>query len=176
MKEITLETLKRYYFTVKELKAFCSKHQISLSSGDRKLSIINKIESYLKTGKVPSLPKIKKQKRGSLADDELIGEGFVFSREGRRFFEKTLDPNFKCSVPLLAWVKKHPEKTIGDLKQAYLDLKKNKEKRDIAPQFEYNAFTRDFFAANPKATRQECIEAWKKARTRTTRKYSDFSL
>ena len=57
-------------------------------------------------------------------------------------------------------------KTYRDVVNAWYEEEERKKsptyKRIIAPQFEYNQFTRDFFAdpKNNKKSRQEAIEAW----------------
>jgi hypothetical protein len=38
--------------------------------------------------------------------------------------------------------------------------KKSGNKTIIGKQFEYNQYTRDFFANNPKANKEDCIKCW----------------
>ena len=64
----------------------------------------------------------------------------------------------------------------SELKNEYMQLKMSKSKRKIGNQFEYNQFTRDFFATNPGLTRQDCLKCWKRVREQKDRKYSDECL
>ena len=41
-----------------------------------------------------------------------------------------------------------------------LSDKKSGKKVNIGKQFEYNQYTRDFFADNPNMNREDCIKCW----------------
>ena len=181
-KSLPAKEFKEFYFTVSELKNFCCYVRISVVSSDRKKDLTKKVYDYLLSGQTNSLtsPRLKKDEINNssrlLEDRQEVGSGFKFSRSAREYFEQTLDPKFKVSVPLLKWVKDHPHSTISELKNEYMRLKLSKSKRKIGNQFEYNQFTRDFFAANPGLTRQDCLKCWKRVREQKDRKYSDECL
>ena len=63
------------------------------------------------------------------------------------------------------WMKSNVGKTLNEAKDEWLRLeiegKNNKEKKNIAPQFENNTYLRDFLAGNPHKTRAEGILLWK---------------
>ena len=46
-------------------------------------------------------------------------------------------------------------------------------KQEIGKQFEYNQFTRDYFAANPGGSRKEMMDAWKTVRALATSRRID---
>jgi len=181
-KDMSAKEFECNYFTVMELKRFCQIQGIHLASDDRKCDIINKVRTFLETGICPLNKKYRRQidpqnKLVRILDDEQsIGVGFKFTREARLFFEQTLDPSFKCSVPLLDWVKANPQKKISELKEQYMELKSFKGKRTIGKQFEYNRFTRDFFSANPNLSREDCLKCWQKVRELESRKYINEHL
>ena len=56
--------------------------------------------------------------------------------------------------------------TYGDLVEGWkkAELQRSKGKQEIGKQFEYNQFTRDFFAANKGGSRCEMMEAWREVR------------
>ena len=62
------------------------------------------------------------------------------------------------------WMKENPGRSyreaIDQWNKIYL-LKKKGLKWEISPQFEYNQYTRDFFKANPSASKDDAIKCWK---------------
>ncbi|HCC36864.1 MAG TPA: hypothetical protein DEQ14_04220 [Treponema sp.] len=54
-------------------------------------------------------------------------------------------------------------KKYSDAVEIYDEIlrdKKSGKKTIIGKQFEYNQYTRDFFADNPKLSRDDCIKCW----------------
>lgn len=76
----------------------------------------------------------------------------------------------------MAWIRDNPEKTIGDAIEKYEELKRCKSQRKIGSQFEYNQYTRDFFAENPTLTRKDCISCWDKVKMTNNRRYKKEDL
>ncbi len=68
------------------------------------------------------------------------------------------------------WMKANAGKTLGDAieewKRLEAEKKANTKPKDIAPQFEYNRYLRDFLADNPHADRALGIKLWKIKRNR----------
>ncbi len=64
----------------------------------------------------------------------------------------------------MKWVKLNPENDYQKAVNEWLRIeadKKTGKRQKIAPQFEYNQYTRDFFTANPNKNRTDAIACWK---------------
>ena len=90
----------------------------------------------------------------------------------RAFFVSHLGPDFRFTVTLQRFIQEHPGVTLGEVAEEW---ERQKEARrtgtlrpEIAPQFQYNQFTHDFYAdpRNQGRSRQECQEAWLRTRER----------
>lgn len=168
-KDISLDSFKDFYWLKKELQAFCRENGISASGS--KIEISDKIETFLRTGKIKK--SIRKSKVNSKSEiqqvnlslDTVISKNHRCSRNVRAFF-KTVIPNFHFSIYIQNYLKNKIGKTYRDLVDAwYIEEERKKDpsyKKKIAPQFEYNQFIRDFFADtnNQGKRREDAIEAW----------------
>lgn len=71
----------------------------------------------------------------------------------------------------MLYFKNNVGKTYRDVVHTWYEEEERKKhssyKKEIAPQFEYNQFIRDFFAdpKNKGASREKAIEAWKQIKT-----------
>lgn len=79
------------------------------------------------------------------------------------------------------WLKSNAGKTYADAITAYHQIlqekKSAKGKGEIEKQFEYNAYIRDFFAANKDKTLEQAIKCWKfKKSQKGHNKYEDSDL
>ncbi len=63
------------------------------------------------------------------------------------------------------WMKTAQGKTLEDATRQWIlianEMRNNKSEKQIAPQFEYNTYVRDFFKDNPYKTLQDAIKCWK---------------
>ena len=63
------------------------------------------------------------------------------------------------------WMKANVGNTLQDAikewNKIYLKNKKRANRKEIAPQFEYNSYKRDFLEDNPEFLRKTAIEYWK---------------
>ena len=98
--------------------------------------------------------------------ETVIVEGHRCSQNVRHFFKEHI-PNFHFSTYIQNYFKENIGKTYQDVIHAWHEeqqrLKDPSYTKKIAPQFEYNQFTRDFFAdpANKGKTKNDAITAWK---------------
>lgn len=164
-KDIGVQSFKDFYWLKEELQLFCRGNGISTSGS--KIEISDRIETYLRTGEIKKpVRKSRLNKRietqGDLSLDTVIIENHRCSQEVRVFF-KTVISDFHFSTYIQNYFKKNIGKTYRDAVNAWYEEEERKKdpayKKKIAPQFEYNQFTRDFFA-DPK-NHEEAIEAWK---------------
>lgn len=153
-----------------ELQTFCRENGIS-STGS-KIEISDRIDTFLRTGGIKNPIRKTKINRTlesqvHLSLDTVISENHRCSQDVRAFF-KTVIPKFHFSTYIQNYFKSNVGKTYRDAVDAWYEEEERKKdptfKKKIAPQFEYNQFTSDFFAdpKNQDKSRAEAIEAWNK--------------
>lgn len=165
-KNINPEDFLRFYWLKEELAAFCKDYNIPRSGSKKELT--ERIYHFLKTGiitggvKKAGTPKSYKSIQLSL--EAKIPEGYKNDELHRAFFKSVIGNHFKFNVPFMNWMKENAGKTYKEAVAEWkriIDEKKEGKKTEISPQFEYNQYTRDFFAANPHRTREDAIKCWK---------------
>ncbi|MGG2063978.1 DUF6434 domain-containing protein [Bacillus sp. S14(2024)] len=167
-KDISIQDFKDFYWLKEELQLFCRENGMSASGS--KIEIADRIETFLQTGEIKKplrkpKDKTKPQVQGNLSLDTVITENHRCSQEVRAFFKTSISPKFHFSTYIQNYFKHNVGKTYRDVVAAWYEEERKKDplyKRQLAPQFEYNQFTRDFFADpnNKGKSREEAIEAW----------------
>ena len=166
---VFIQDFKDFYWLKEELQLFCRENGISASGS--KIEIADRIETFLQTGEIKKAlrtpkGKTKLQAQGNLSLDTVITENHRCSQDVRVFFKGVISPKFHFSTYIQNYFKNNVGKTYRDVVAAWCEEEERKKdpsyKKQIAPQFEYNQFTRDFFADpnNKGKTRKEAIEAW----------------
>ncbi|MBY0121537.1 DUF6434 domain-containing protein [Bacillus sp. S/N-304-OC-R1] len=166
--DISVNSFKDFYWLKEELQAFCRENGISASGS--KIEISNRIEIFLRTGEIKKPIRktsvIKKLEPQSVLNlDTVITEHHCCSQDVRAFF-KTVIPKFHFSTHIQNYFKNNVGKTYRDVVKAWNEEEVRKKeptyKKNIAPQFQYNQFIRDYFAdsKNQGKSREEAIEAW----------------
>lgn len=169
-KDISVDSFKDFYWLKEELQSFCRESRISASGS--KIEISDRIETFLRTGKIKKSIRKSKVKSSSeiqadLSLDTFISENHRCSQNVRAFF-KTVIPNFHFSTYIQNYFKNNIGKTYRDVVDAWHKEEERKKdpsyKKKIDSQFEYNQFIRDFFADtnNQGKSREKVIEAWNK--------------
>jgi len=160
------EEFINFYWLKEELFSFCK--DLGLSASGSKNDMTQRIYEYLKTGKIVTPTKKKKNKIQTIntplsPDSEIPGE-YTNDERHRAFFKSEIGDHFKFNVPFMNWMKTNSGKTY---KEAIFEWnriiteKKRGQKTEIASQFQYNQYTRDFFKANPEAKKSDAIKCWK---------------
>lgn len=170
-KHISAEDFKAFYWLKEELIQFCKAEELSRQGG--KIDLTNRIEHYLKTGEKKAPTQSKKTKAQSSFDwknevlslQTLITDNYKNSENVRAFFQSKMTKKFKFNIKFMAWMKTNTGKTLGNALAAWhqieLEKKKNKQAKEIAPQFEYNTYIRDFLVDNPGESKATAIQYWK---------------
>jgi len=168
-KKISIQDFKDFYWLKEELIAFCKTEALQRTGS--KIEIATRIEQYLKTGeKIKDKPKQAKSSKfdwntAPLTLQTVITDNYKNSENVRQFFTNQLGTSFKFNVVFMNWMKANVGKTLQEAVQAWEEIreakKANKKPKDIAPQFEYNTYLRDFLAANPDKSRSVGITLWK---------------
>lgn len=190
----SVRDFREFYWLKTELQDFCREHGISGAGGKREIA--DRIERFLSTGvrtervehEEPQRVDSEEARRFNASTARQftmktrIPRGFRCTQELRTFFERNVDPEFRFTVTLQNYIKAHPGISFEELATYWREesaaRKAGSFKPEIAPQFEYNQFTRDFYAdpANRGKTRQDCLAAWKRVRdARGDNKYRSLS-
>jgi len=183
-KQISIKDFKEFYWLKLELVNFCRENGISSVGG--KIEISNRIIEYLETG---IIPKIKTQKQKKLprpthpiTKETIIGIEYRSYKEKKDFFQSVIGKQFHYTAHLLDYFKHNVGiKTYSDLiDEWYKEQALRKDSnfvKEIAPQFEYNTYIRDFLKDNPNKSKKEAIEYWKiKKSKRGNNKYAKQDL
>ena len=187
-KDISLKDFRDFYWYKEDLVNFCREEGIPKNGG--KIELEARIEQYLATGNknVKQKPRFRSVSTFDwntelLTVDTVITDNYKNTENVREFFTKQLGKQFKFNVKFMNWMKTSTGKSLGTAIQTWNDIAKNKRTnkspKDIAPQFEYNTYIRDFLKDNPTYSKDQAIKCWKIRRdTRGHNKYrkSDTSF
>jgi hypothetical protein len=170
-KEISIKDFKDYYWLKEELVEFC--RAIGINSSGGKIDISNRIIKFLENGELIIKSNIKKKTIISKFDwnmeklntATLITDNYRNTENVREFFQQNIGDHFKFNVEFMNWMKAHQGKTLGDAIEKWIEISKLKKdknyKTEIAPQFEYNTYMRDFLNDNPHLSSKDAIKSWK---------------
>lgn len=157
-----------FYWLKEELQTFCRANGISASGSKKELT--DRIAIYLETGEIqkPLRKRSTAQKQLTLEElslETVITENHRCSQVVRAFF-KSVIPKFHFSTYIQNYFKENIGKTYQDAVDAWYEEEERKKdpsyQKQIDAQFEYNQFTRDYFAdpKNKGKKREDAIEAW----------------
>lgn len=141
-----------------------------MSASGSKQEITDRIAVFLETGDIQKPSRKTKQSAPKALQEELSLETVITEHhrcsQGVRAFFKSIIPNFHFSTYIQNYFKENTGKTYRDVVNAWHKeqqrLKDPAYQTEIAPQFEYNQFIRDFFADpyNKGKSRKDAINAW----------------
>jgi hypothetical protein len=168
-KGMSASDFKNFYWLKEELQLFCREN--GLSASGTKIEIAERIECFLLTGEIKkpvskSVPKQQQTQTVPLSLETVITGNHRCSQEVRAFFKEVIGPKFHFSTYIQQYFKMNVGKTYRDVVKAWYEEEERKidpsYKKEIARQFEYNQFFRDYFADpdNKGKSREEAIQAW----------------
>lgn len=167
--EISIEDFKDFYWYKEELIDFCRSENLDKRGG--KVELAKRIEKFLQTGeRLPYQEKKLKTSRFDWNTEKLtieteITDNYKNTENVREFFKNQIGDKFKFNVKFMNWMKTAQGKTLGDAVEQWISITKeirtNQTEKQIAPQFEYNTYIRDFLNDNPDNSLQDAINYWK---------------
>ncbi len=175
-KDISIEDFREFYWLKAELINFCREEGLKMTGS--KITISNRIEHFLRTGdrqldKSNSSTQSKSKfdwNREELSLETELTDNYKNTENVRRFFEEQIGVQFKFDVKFMNWMKMNSGKTLGDAIVEWERIRAEKRNsagpKEIAPQFEFNRYLRDFIADNPNLNRELGIKLWKMKKSR----------
>ncbi len=169
-KDISLKDFRDFYWLKEELLDFCRVEQLDKRGG--KIELTKRIEKYLETG-IKEVAKVEKQKCLSKFDwnsekltlETIITDNYKNTENVRAFFRDQIGDKFKFNVKFMNWMKtsqgERLKNAVDEWWKISKEIKNSRSQKEIAPQFEYNTYIRDFMLDNPLISREIAIECWK---------------
>jgi hypothetical protein len=162
---LTVQEFKRYYFLKSELLGFCREY--GLSSIGSKPDLNARIVTFLETGEVIK-PTLSPRRSGQSAAEELtletvIWPGMTCNPALGAFFREHIGAGFRFNAAMRNFIHHGAGRSLKEGLEVWRDDQAERRagrKDEILPQLEYNRHFREFFAANPDATRDQAIAAW----------------
>ena len=160
----TTEELFGAYYLKNDLASLCA--QYGLPKTGSKEDLLKYISDYIEKKPVKKIETKHQTTNNNFMPslDKIIDENYSNNEIHRAFFEKVIGARFKFNVQFMNWMKANKGiKKYSDAVEIYDEIlrdKKSGKKTIIGKQFEYNQYTRDFFADNPKLSRDDCIKCW----------------
>lgn len=184
--DISENDFKDFYWYKEELMEFCRIENLD-KRGD-KIELAKRIEKYLETGE-----RKEHQKQASkvvsrfdwnaekLTTDTIITDNYKNTENVRAFFKEQIGDKFKFNVKFMNWMKISHGRTLGDAVEKWreitVEIRKDSSQKNIAPQFEFNTYIRDFLKDNPTMDINNAIEYWKiRKKMRGDHKYRKTDL
>jgi hypothetical protein len=169
-RDISIEDFSGFYWLKEELVEFCHKEGLRKQGG--KIQIAYRIENYLRTGcKEDAITKKATPisnfdwNHANLTLKTIITDNYRNTENARIFFKNQIGQTFKFNVTFMNWMKhntgKKLEDAVNEWKKIDIEKRNNKQRKKIAPQFEYNRYIRDFLEDNPQKSKNTAIQFWK---------------
>ncbi len=165
----TKEELYGTYYLKADLIMLCKRNDLPASGS--KEDLLEYISSFIQNKSIVK----KKAKQKSTAHhfepslNNIIDKYYSNDEKHRAFFKKHIGDQFKFNVQFMNWMEENKgERTYKDAIEIYKQIaadKKSQKKTVIGKQFEYNQYTRDFFADNPTRSKEDCIACWNYKKT-----------
>ena len=166
-KQISIKDFQEFYWLKQELVKFCRSEGLKTTGG--KIEISERIKSYLETGEKYTEVRSNKSKPQSKFDwknekltlKTLITDNYKNTESVRKFFQKEIGKQFKFNIKFMNWMSLNVGKTMYDAINEWGRINSElKNTEEIAPQFEYNRYLKDFTADNPNSKRSIGIKLW----------------
>lgn len=160
------------YLKMHQLTAICKK--LDLESTGKKGELIERITTYIATGKkitLPPIPEVSKAQRGKtypLAPEVLILYGsYANDLATRNFFKQLIGDHFHFTAYGIDWLN---ERWMAGHPPTYQEfasfweverIRRKKTKPNPKEEWAYINFLQDYYAQHPHATKNEATVAWK---------------
>jgi len=159
--KIGLNDFYNYYWLKEELVQFCRQHQLP-TNGNKK-TLTERIAAYVSGKPIPitTNSRVKVKMPDEFTHQTIIGKNWRCSQDLRFYLEQEIGSHFHFDKVMRDLIHNGQGKTIGEVIRTWLDSQnKHKQETEIAPQFEYNRFIRDYFQLHTEANFKDAVKAW----------------
>ena len=164
---LTLSEFLSWYWLKAELMVFC--RILGLTTTGSKQELEEKIRRHLSGGelKIAAKRRANGEMPTKFTPQTVIGEGWRCNPALGAYFRKACGNGFRFNAIMRDFIHSGAGQTLADAAVRYrASVAPDSPRTPIPGQLKYNQHFRDFFAAQPTATRQQAIAAWWERRSR----------
>ena len=165
--QLSADEFRHWYWLKEELVVFCRLQGLSTSGLKREIE--GRVAACLAEGRVPSRPRggeVVARRTGKMPErfsmHSVIGEGWRCGPALGKFLRSELGDGFRFNAEVREFIHHGVGRPLGEVAAVYRESAGRR--RAIPEQLEYNRHFREYFHANPGATREAAIAAWWKKR------------
>lgn len=158
---------RSWYWLKSELLTFCRSEGVNATGS--KPYLADRIAAHLDGAAlhIPTQPPRNGTMPNEFTLETVVGEGWRCNRALGEFLRSQCGSGFRFNAIVRNLIHTQPGVTLADVVNSYLaGATSGRLAADIPVQLEYNRHTREFYANNPGASRQQVIEAWWARRSR----------
>lgn len=152
------EDITDWYWKVADLRLIAKR--LGVPSSGTKGQLVERLRATLAgeavTGQRTSRPGAEMPT--PLSPSTVVPAGARMTRQVRAFMIEQVGPGFRFDATMRDFFAAPDDRTLGDAVELWWSSRGRR--REISPQFEYNRFTREFWASHPDGTREQLREAW----------------
>lgn len=155
------EELLRWYWLKEELIQICRRHKIP-SSGT-KPELTARIAAHFSGKPLRSAKRVlrKAEMPSEFGLETRISEGWRCTPALGAFLRSQCGRTFRFNKPVRDFIHSGMGHKLSEVVEVYRQsVKPDAPKLEIPPQLEYNRHTREYYASNPGAKREEVLAAW----------------
>ena len=157
--------LRRWYWLKSEVADRA--RRLGLSAGGSKEEITARIAHFLDTGERLKPKRVRAASGFDWANETLTPETVITDsyRNGpnvRAFFRAHYGPRFTFNIAFMKWMRENVGRTLADAVEARREIAEREKhsKPAIPASNQFNAYTRDFHAANPGRSQTDARRCW----------------
>lgn len=166
-KNTKLDDYFAFYWLKEELLQFCRQHQLQTSGSKAELS--QRVAAFISGKPIPKAKKTSKigSMPGTFSRSTVVGVNWRCSQNLRQFFISEIGPGFHFDETMRSLIHQGSGKTLGEIIRIWEESRqKPKGKPQIAPQFEYNRYIREYFQLHAQADFKDAVRAWNEHKTK----------
>ncbi|WP_299030662.1 DUF6434 domain-containing protein [uncultured Sulfitobacter sp.] len=167
----TAQELRRWYWLRAELEAELKRR--NLPRVGNKHILLDSLAHFLDSGEVLRQKSVKPTSgfdwhTAPLTPQTLITDSYRNSQNVRRFFKSQVGEKFKFNRRFMAWMLSNSGKTLADAVAAYqqqmAEAADPNFRSEIAPDNQFNRYTREFLDDNPHLGMDDVRRVWARKR------------
>jgi SAP domain-containing new25/Domain of unknown function (DUF6434) len=158
---LSADEFARWYWLKEELLQFCRGQHLAV--GGSKPALSERVAAHLAGQNAPAPQTVRRtgEMPSTFALSTVIGVGWRCGPALGAFMRLHCGSGFRFNAAVRNFIHTQSGRNLAEAVQCYrLSVARDAPVSEIIAQNEYNQHTRDFFAQNPNATRQQAVAAW----------------